>query len=112
MGKTHYALAHFKNPLVVSHIDKLKQLSPDHDGIVFDDMCFTHWPPSSIIHLVDTELERDINIRYGTVNIPAGTRKIFTYNSDNPFYKEDISDEQKIAIERRIHRVHVLNVLY
>ena len=113
LGKTHWACAHFKNPLVVSHVDKLKQLSPDHDGIVFDDMSFSHWPPSSVIHLVDTELERDINIRYGTVNIPANTKKIFTYNSDNPFYDCDkISEEQRSAIERRISRIHVMNHLY
>lgn len=111
-GKTCFALAHFKNPLVVSHIDKLKQLSPDHDGIVFDDMSFKHWPIESVIHLLDYEITRDINVRYGTVNIPAKITKVFTHNTSNPFYDEaNVDDAQKEAIERRLSRVHVLGSL-
>jgi len=112
-GKTSYALAHFKNALLVSHVDKLKQLSPDNDGIVFDDMAFKHWPPESIIHLLDYDLPRDIHVRYGTVNIPKCTIKVFTHNTDNPFYDVDsITESQKEAIERRLQRVHVLKQLY
>lgn len=111
-GKTSYALAHFKTPLLVSHIDVLKQLSPDNDGIVFDDMAFKHWPPEAVIHLLDFDLPRDINVRYGTVNIPKNVYKIFTHNTDNPFYNDEIDIEQKKAIERRLNRVHVLKQLY
>lgn len=110
-GKTCFALAHFKNPLVVSHIDKLKLLSPDNDAIVFDDMSFKHWPKESVIHLLDFEITRDINVRYGTVIIPAKTIKIFTHNTSNPFYEADIEEEQKEAIERRLVRVHVVGSL-
>uniref|UniRef100_UPI0040487C94 hypothetical protein n=1 Tax=Roseivirga sp. TaxID=1964215 RepID=UPI0040487C94 len=111
-GKTHFACSHFKNPLVCSHIDKLKTLSPDHDGIVFDDMSFKHWPIESVIHLLDQEFEREINIRYGTTIIPANTPKIFTHNTANPFYQEEANEEQKTAIERRLQRVHIHNKLY
>jgi len=112
-GKTHYACAHFKNPLVCSHIDNLRLLSPDNDGIIFDDMSFKHWPVESVIHLVDKEFIRTINVRYGTVTIPAGIQKIFTHNTDNPFYSEDtISGEQREAIERRVDRINVINKLY
>jgi len=113
LGKTQFALAHFKNPLVVSHIDKLKNLSPDHDGVVFDDMAFKHWPKEAVIHLLDKEVDRDINVRYGTVNIPKNTVKVFTHNTSNPFYNaEDITPDQKEAIERRFTRVNVINKLY
>jgi len=112
LGKTHYACSHFKNPLVVSHIDTLKKLTKDNDGIVFDDMCFNHWPVSSVIHLLDQEFERAIHVRYGTINIPALTPKIFTYNMDNPFYDVYISEPQREAIERRIKRVHVHTKLF
>jgi len=108
-GKTSFAVAHFKNPLVVSHIDKLKLLSPDNDAIVFDDMSFTHWPAEAVIHLLDIDFERDINVRYGTVTIPANTIKVFTHNNKNPFYKEEIQQVQIDAIERRFQRVHVQN---
>lgn len=113
LGKSHWAAAHFKNPLIVSHIDNLKSLSPDHDGIVFDDMCFKHWPVESVIHLVDREFDRTIKVMYGTVTIPANTKKIFTHNTRNPFYKdEEIEPEQKAAIERRLQRVHIHNKIY
>lgn len=111
-GKTHYALAHFENPLLCSHIDDLKRLSPDNDGLVFDDMSFTHWPKEAVIHLLDRDFTRSINVRYGTVEIPADLPKIFTHNSDNPFYSDDITEEQRVAIERRFTRVHVHNKLY
>jgi len=111
-GKTSFVLAHFNNPLVCSHIDKLKVLSTDNDGIVFDDMSFTHWPKEAIIHLLDCELDREINVRYGTVSIPANITKVFTHNISNPFYNDEIDEAQKEAIERRLTRVHILNKLY
>jgi len=112
-GKTNYALAHFKNPLFCSHIDVLKQLSPDHDGIVFDDMKFSHWPVESVIHLLDYDFPRDINCRYVTAHIPAKMRKVFTHNTENPFYKTgEIDPEQQAAVERRLQRIHVNNKIY
>lgn len=111
-GKTSFALSHFRNPLLVRHIERLKQLSPDNDGIVFDDMSFKHWPSEAVIHLLDTDLDSDINVRYTTVCIPAKVIKIFTHNDPNPFYSESISLEQQNAIERRLLRVHVHNKLY
>lgn len=112
LGKTHFACSHFQRPLVVSHIDKLKQLSPDNDGIIFDDMSFKHWPPESVIHLLDMEFPREINVRYGTVNIPAELPKIFTHNTNNPLYSDEIDQDQQDALERRLNRVHVLNKLF
>ena len=75
IGKTQFALAHFKNPLLVSHIDELKHFSAGtHDGIVFDDMSFTHTPRTAQIHLVDQNNSRAIHIRYGLGMIPAHTK--------------------------------------
>ena len=103
-GKTQFALAHFKNPLLVRHIDKLKNLHPDHDGIVFDDMSFKHIPHDGVIHLLDIDCDSDIHVRYGVATIPANTRRIFTHNTPNPFYKDDVEDAQKVAVERRLSR--------
>lgn len=111
-GKTEFALAHFKNPLFVRHMDKLKQLNCDHDGIVFDDLSWTHIHPEAIIHLLDVAHESDIHIRYGTATIPQGMRKIFTSNKENPFYLPGIDEEQRIAIERRYTRVSIQAPLY
>lgn len=111
-GKTQFAMAHFKSPLFVRHIDQLKTFGPENDGIVFDDMSFKHWPAEAVIHLLDAECPSEINIRYATASIPAGTKKIFTHNDRNPFYLATIPEAQQEAIERRLNRVVFLNKVY
>ena len=107
LGKTHWTTRHFNTPLMVSHIEDLKQFSPENDGIVFDDMSFKHWPIESVVHLLDMEFDRSINVRYGTVTIPAHTPRMFTHNTPNPFYNEDGDLEQIKAIKRRHEVIHV-----
>lgn len=80
-GKTQFAKSLFKNPLIVRHIDKLKVFDPwRHDGIIFDDMSFAHWPRDSCISLCDVEEDSDINVKCGMITIPSGTPKVFTTN--------------------------------
>ena len=70
-------------------------------------MSFTHWPIESVIHLLDMDLPRNLHVRYGTVTIPANTKKIFTHNTDNPFYEIDkLKNEQLQAIERRLRVIY------
>lgn len=94
IGKTEFALAHFKNPLLVSHIDQLKNLEKRHDGIVFDDMDFMgsndtppkgKWSLSSQIHMVDQNHLRAINVKHTVAIIPAHTKKIFTTNKTHGY---------------------------
>ncbi len=83
IGKTQFALAHFKTPLMISHMDRLTTFDPRvHDGIVFDDMSFTHLHQEAQIHLVDINNTRDIHVRYLCAHIPRKTKKIFTTNKD------------------------------
>lgn len=98
IGKTQYAKAHFKNALVVRHIDGLKGFSEDlNDGIIFDDMDFNHWPRTSQIHLLDMEEDSQINVKHGMVTIPAFTKRIFTCNYF-PFTAEDPAIERRIKL--------------
>lgn len=109
MGKTEYALAHFKHPLLVSHMDTLRNISPEVDGIVFDDMSFKHMPVESVIHLLDLAQDRSIHCRYGTGVIPKGMPRIFTHNTANPFFDHITTQMcQQEAIGRRlcIHEVN------
>jgi len=105
-GKTHFACAHFTNPLVCSHVDDLKYLDLEHDGIVFDDMSFHQRPIEGVIHLVDREMERSIHCRNTNAKIPAKMPKIFTHNTPNPFWDENKfpqpNEEQKNAVNRRV----------
>lgn len=107
MGKTQFALSHFKNPLLVRHLDKLKKLTPEHDGIVFDDMSFLHCPRQTHIYLLDIEEESELNVRYGTVIIPKGMPRIFTCNHGFfPFIEDDE------AIDRRLLKYTFDTMLY
>jgi len=112
-GKTAFVKAHFKNPLFLTHIDRLKDFKQHHhDCIIFDDMSFRHMPPETVIHLLECDNDSDIHIRYGTAHVPARVVKIFTHNTPNPFYNETINEDQQKAIDRRFKRFHVANKLY
>lgn len=113
-GKTQFALAHFKSPLYVQHVDDLRGLDPDvHDGIVFDDMDFTHWPATSVIHLLDLETPSVIHCRYSNAIIPSGFPRLFTGNVDNPFYKGmETHQWHQEAINRRFTRLNYSEKMY
>lgn len=112
-GKTQFALAHFKNPLLVRHIDKLKEFSEENDGIVFDDMSFKHIPPEAVIHLLDMEEESTVHCRYQVGVIPRNVPRIFTHNTEYPFYTlSTIDKEQRAAIDRRLNCQECIQKLY
>lgn len=104
IGKTVWAQQHFKAPLLVSHMDDLLQFDAGtHDGIIFDDMSFTHMPRQAQIHLVDVDFPRSIHCRFFTARIPKHTKKIFTCN-DNGGHIFDLNDN---AISRRVRTLHL-----
>lgn len=109
-GKTRWAIAQFKSPLLVSLMEDLKKFSPDqHDGIVFDDMSLATLEPQVAIHLTDWEVPRSVNVKYGSATLPAGTRKIFTFNE--PFgscFPAALTERQREAVMGRMKVIHVL----
>ena len=108
IGKTQWALSHFANPLMVSHLDDLQQFDQDvHDGIIFDDLSVAHLPRNSQVHIADMEAPRSIHCRYMCALIPANTKKIFTCNPGFfPF-----ADPDDAAIKRRVlHQELVVTV--
>jgi len=108
-GKTQCALHQFDNPLLVRHLDKLREFRAGfHDGIVFDDMSFGHMPRTSVIHLLDWELESSIHCRYACAIIPKETKKIFTTNQ-TPAEMFGYDDG---AIRRRYRSIHVVGPTY
>lgn len=103
-GKTQFAKAIFGGrALFVRHIDKLKELS-SHNGIIFDDMCFKHWPRESAIHLVDIEEEAQINVKHSMVSIPRGMPRIITTNLN---FEELFPEDPHGAIARRVQWVNI-----
>ena len=111
-GKTRWSLAHFDNPLLVTNLECLKNLTEDHDGIVFDDMSFRGMDFHECLNLLDFELPRTINVKYGAATIPARTRRIITYNLPIRDCLPRIPEEQFAALARRISCVQVDQKLY
>lgn len=104
IGKTEYAKYLLPNALFVTHLDDLTLLvDGDYDGIIFDDMCFTHLPRTSQIHLLDCDNDRSIHVRYATALIRARTKKVFLTNVVDGF----IFDLLDPAIARRANVVHL-----
>lgn len=114
-GKTAYALAHFKKPFMVSHVDQMKNWnSLIYDGIVFDDMCFSHWPVSTCIHILDLEFQREIHCRFTNGIMPAGFPRIFTTNLSygSLFNFEHANEEQCNAMLRRMYKIFIDQPLF
>lgn len=107
-GKTSYALAHFTKPLLVSHIEDLRNLE-DHDGVVFDDMSFTHWPTEAQIHLCDVANTRSVHARFSNVKLKKGLKRIITTNSDA---EEVLNLDPRYGVARRTKRVRVDDPLF
>ena len=86
-----------KKYLIVSEINDLKHFAAsDFNAIIFDDLDFTQMSRENIIHLVDSDEDRNIRILYGTALIPSKTSKIFTLN-----YIRSLPHSNDQAIKRR-----------
>jgi len=109
VGKTTWALRECEKPaLWVTHKDDLRALTKQIKCIIFDDMDFSHWPPTAQIHITDQHMPRSIDIKHGKAIIPKGIQKIFTCNK-YPFINDD-SLEAK-AIKRRIRLVEIESIV-
>lgn len=100
-GKTSYARSRFPKALMVTHMDDLlKFVAEEHEAIIFDDMCFTHLPRTSQIHLVDWDDDRSIHCRYACATIPRNTMKIFTTNVEYIFELNDAAIARRVKVHR------------
>lgn len=101
-GKTQLARAILPEASLVRHVDQLKNCDFSK-GIIFDDFALSHWPVTSVIHLLDWEEASGIHVRYSHVIIPPYTKKIFTYNDCIEYWMPSTaSPEQQIAVKRRV----------
>ena len=90
LGKTQLASAIFQKPLAVKHMDKLKCFDPlVHDGIIFDDMSFAHWPRELVMNLMDMDADADCNVKNSMVIIPKGFPRVFCTNRELLAFHED-----------------------
>lgn len=110
IGKSEYAKYCLPRALWVNDIDDLLVFDKnEYEGIIFDDMAFTHIPRSAQIYLLDWDNDRALRCRYHNAVIPRHTKKIFVTNKP----KEEVFSVPDAAIERRFfwHNLHEINQL-
>lgn len=111
-GKTAFARALLPEATVVSHRDQLRDVDFSK-GVIFDDFDVGHWPPTAVIHLLDWDEYRGIDVKHGHVVIPPHTKKIFTNNcSFERWVSKDATEEQIAACRRRVHVINVNSPLF
>jgi len=112
LGKTQWARSLLPEATVVSHRDQLRDCDFSK-GIIFDDFDVSHWPPTAVIHLLDWDEPRGLDVKHGHVVIPPHTRKIFTHNREfDRWLSPDATDEQVAACRRRLHVINIHVSLY
>lgn len=102
IGKTHYALAHFKNPCIISNKASLANISSKNDGLVFDDYSFHMCNPETVQNYADIEVSRTHDVKYGRIAIPKGLPRIFCFNSEDQLFPQNCPDVNREAIARRV----------
>lgn len=81
LGKTSYAQTLFESPFVCTHNDGLRKYKPDvHDAIIFDDCNFAFRDEMWKLHITGVQDTAQVNVKYGNVEIPAGTPRVFINN--------------------------------
>lgn len=108
IGKTAWAMNHFENGLLVSDIEDLRdKFNPaEHDGVVFDDMTFSHLPVKIQIHIVDVTYTRTLRMRNTNAERPRGLKMIFTANPTDLVFNDDP------AINRRVTYMKIDGGIY
>ena len=116
LGKTKMACAMFKSPLVIKPfnaigcIERLKTFNSSvHDGIVFDEADLRYLTREQAIALTDYDEESVLSVRYTTIVLPAGVKKIFVSNMPDIW---PASDQAIGAIKRRVVTYHAASKLY
>lgn len=102
IGKTQFALAHFNNPLKITHTDDWNRFDPDyHDGAVVDDVAYNKYEPVKFLHIIEMRTSAGVRFLYGNNVIPANFRKIFTINNREKFWPETATKELQKAYKTR-----------
>lgn len=112
LGKTQYALSHFKNPLHVRDREDWRRYSNTIDGIVLDDLDFPMWSALTFLKLLDIENPITQSVKYGCVRIKPGTPRIICVNHEELLWPRNIHDETREACHRRMKIIKIYGPLF
>ena len=90
LGKTNFALAHFKNPAIIRSKSDYAAINPLTDGIIFDDMEICTWKPSDFKNIVDLKVTGRQKIKYGSIFLPEGVPRIIINLAKRHFWPKSL----------------------
>lgn len=113
IGKTKTLMLLLDKPLLVRNLEDLKKLRDNkgkilYKNIIFDDISFRHVTKAeTVIHMLDREYHCPIRVLRDVVEIPPSINRWFTHNNEDFLEPVVASQEQLLAINRRvqIHKV-------
>lgn len=107
-GKTNWAISQFEHPLMINELDQLRDIKPNTDGLIFDEMLFGHMPKQVQIYLLDMAMDRTIRTRYSNAVIPRHMARIFTCNEHEwPF---GVNPHESVS--RRYNIIEITEPMY
>lgn len=107
-GKTEYAKALYPKALFVSNKEGLQSLNlNEHEAICYDDYNWINHNRDEILSLIDCSVEKDINVKYGSVRLYPNIPKMITLNK-----LDDLRSDEYPEIKRRLTVVHLKRNIY
>lgn len=112
-GKTQYALAHFRRPLLVQiTTDWDRYIDGETDGIVLENVCFKSWAPGALKATLDWDIPHNKYVHNKCIRVPGHIPKIICLLDIESLWPRQIMKEYKEAILRRLVVYKVLDKLY
>lgn len=96
-GKTSYAMAHFKNPVVITNRRDYFKINPANDGIIFDEFKTSTWTPSQVRNLVDLKLDGLQKVKDGQIYIPKGIPRFIIHLDEDDFWPKEIYGDDELT---------------
>lgn len=110
-GKTEGVINLLKdfNPFLVTDINGLKDLTPEHKAIIFDDMHWDNIPRETKLRLLEKNRPSNIKIIYQTVKLTPDLVKAVISNNPNDLINLWNTDK---AIDRRISHIEISKPIF
>lgn len=102
IGKTQFLLAHFENPLMVTHLQDYSNLTLDNDAIVIDDPHSHKWQPKTLLDLANMERSVTFDVKYSIAVGNIGIPRVIISNSIDLVFPKNMDDKTFDAISTRI----------
>lgn len=112
IGKTQFALAHFKHPLLVSCIEDYRYFNDRIDGIVVDDGGSNNWQGRTLLEFCNLEKPITKAPKYTSITIPKGMPRMIVANDVDLIIPKGIHEQELLSIASRVQVYEYTEKMY